>query len=84
MSTATDHLTAIPQLGHYEIDTGSSTVRGVASPVTLTIEQPAARPASFTARATTRIDRTAFGVSAQRGFAGRFLDVTMGIQCARV
>jgi polyisoprenoid-binding protein YceI len=32
---------------------------------------------AFTARATTRIDRTEFGVTAYRGLAGRYLDLTM-------
>lgn len=63
---------------------GTLTVREVTRPVTLTIEEPAVRPGAFTARATTRIDRTEFGVTAQRGIAGRYLDVTLEIQCVRV
>jgi polyisoprenoid-binding protein YceI len=37
----------------------------------------------FAARATTRIDRTEFGVTAQRGMAGRYLDLTVEARCAR-
>jgi hypothetical protein len=38
---------------------------------------------AFTVRARTRIDRTAFGVTASRGLAGRHLDVTLEIRCVR-
>jgi polyisoprenoid-binding protein YceI len=79
--------------------TGMLTVRGISRPVTLTLEEmtqqemtqqemtqpevPAADPASFAARATTRIDRTEFGVTASRGLAGRYLTVTLDIRCVR-
>lgn len=62
---------------------GSLTVAGVARPVRLTIEQLVVEPSSFTVRAKTRLDRTAFGVSALRGIVGRHLDVTLEIRCAR-
>ena len=38
---------------------------------------------SFTVRATTRIDRTEFGVTAYRGLAGRHLDLSVEAQCVR-
>jgi polyisoprenoid-binding protein YceI len=63
--------------------TGTLTVRGVTRPVTLSIEQPAVDPGSFTARASTRIDRTDFGVTASRGLAGRYLDLTLEVRCLR-
>ena len=63
--------------------TGTLTVRGVAQPVTLSIEQSAVAAGSFTARASTRIDRTEFGVTALRGLAGRFLDLTLEVRCLR-
>jgi polyisoprenoid-binding protein YceI len=63
---------------------GTLTVNGVARPVSLTIEEWAAAPGAFTARATTRIDRTEFGVTAARGLAGRYLDLTLAIRCVLV
>jgi polyisoprenoid-binding protein YceI len=63
--------------------TGTLTVRGVARPVTLSIDSSAVAPGSFTARASTRIDRTEFGVTALRGLAGRYLNVTLEVRCLR-
>jgi len=63
--------------------TGTLTVRGVARPVTLSIEQSAVAAGSFTARASTRIDRAEFGVTALRGLAGRYLDLTLEVRCLR-
>jgi polyisoprenoid-binding protein YceI len=63
--------------------TGSLTVRGVTRPVTLTVERVETAPGAFTACATTRIDRTEFGVTALRGMAGRYLDMTVEVRCER-
>jgi polyisoprenoid-binding protein YceI len=63
--------------------TGTLTVRGVTRPVTLTVEQIEVAAGSFTARATARIDRTEFGVTAMRGLAGRYLTMTVEVRCAR-
>ena len=63
--------------------TGTLTVRGVTRPVTLSIEQSATAPGSFTARAAARIDRTEFGLTASRGLAGRYLDLTVEVRCLR-
>jgi polyisoprenoid-binding protein YceI len=63
--------------------TGALTVRGVTRPVTLSIDPPAVSAGSFTVRATTRIDRTEFGLTAYRGLAGRYLDLTVEVQCVR-
>ena len=63
--------------------TGTLTVRNVTMPVTLSIEQTAARARWFNARASTRIDRTEFGVTAYRGMAGRYLDMTIEVRCVR-
>ncbi len=41
--------------------------RSITRPVSLSIEQPTVSPGSFTASATTRIDRAEFGVTAYRG-----------------
>jgi polyisoprenoid-binding protein YceI len=63
--------------------TGTLTVRGLTRPVTLAVEQAAVTPRSFSARATTRIDRTRFGVTAYRGLAGRYLEMTVEVRCVR-
>jgi polyisoprenoid-binding protein YceI len=63
--------------------TGTLTVRDVTRPVSLPIEQSAVSSGSFTACAATRIDRTAFGVTAYRGLAGRYLDMTVEARCVR-
>lgn len=65
---------------------GTLTVRGVPRPVSLSIEsieESASPTGSFSARATTRIDRTEFGVTAARGLAGRHLTVTIRVHCVR-
>ena len=63
--------------------TGTLTVRGTTRPVTLAVTRCEASRGSFTARATTRIDRTEFGITAARGLAARYLDLTVEIQCKR-
>jgi len=63
--------------------TGALTVRDVTRPVTLWVEPPAVSRRSFTVRATTRIDRTEFGLTAYRGLAGRYLDLSVEARCAR-
>jgi polyisoprenoid-binding protein YceI len=61
--------------------TGSLTVRDVTMPITWSVEATAVAAGSFTVRAGTRIDRTEFGVTAYRGAAGRYLDITAEIRC---
>jgi polyisoprenoid-binding protein YceI len=63
--------------------TGTLTVRGTSRPVTLTITRCEVSSRSFTARATARIDRTEFGITAARGLAARYLDLTVEVQCTR-
>jgi polyisoprenoid-binding protein YceI len=62
---------------------GLLTVRGVTRPITLSTEPLAVSPRSFTVRATTRLDRTEFGVTAYPGLAGRHLDMSLEVQCVR-
>jgi hypothetical protein len=38
---------------------------------------------SFTARAAVRIDRAEFGITALRGLAGRYLDMSVEARCVR-
>ena len=66
--------------------TGTLTVCEVARPVSLTIERSTVtpgRPTSFVVYATSRIDRTEFGLTAAKGLAGRHLDVSLRIQGVR-
>jgi YceI-like domain len=63
--------------------TGTLTVRNVTMPVTLSIERTAARARWFDARASACIDRNEFGVTAYRGVAGRYLDMTIEVRCVR-
>jgi len=62
---------------------GQLTVRGVARPVTLAIQQFRISPAGFTVVATTRIDRRDFGVTASPWRTGRRLDLTLEVTCVR-
>lgn len=62
---------------------GTLTVRGVSQPVVLTVESCAVTSGTFTARASARIDRTAFGLTAYRGLAARHLQLTVDVRCVR-
>jgi polyisoprenoid-binding protein YceI len=66
-----------------EVLTGTLTVAGTSRPVSLSIVHYAPSAGSFTARATTRIDRTEYGVTAARGLAGRYLDICVEARCVR-
>lgn len=58
-------------------------MREVTRPVTLAIQESRTAPGAFSAVATTRIDRLEFGVTGSRGMTGRYLDLTLEIQCTR-
>jgi polyisoprenoid-binding protein YceI len=65
---------------------GTLMVRDVARPVSLDIEWSTISPewpTSFVVCATTRIDRTEFGLTAAKGLAGRHLDVSLRIRGVR-
>jgi polyisoprenoid-binding protein YceI len=62
---------------------GALTVGEISRPVSLSIVHYAPSAGSFTARATTRIDRTEYGLTAMRGVAGRYLDITVEVRCVR-
>jgi polyisoprenoid-binding protein YceI len=62
---------------------GTLTVRDVSRPVSFTVGELAAIRGQLTARATARIDRTEFGITAARGLAARYLDITVEVQCVR-
>ena len=66
-----------------QILAGTLTVREVTRPVSVLAEVTDVSPGSFTARATVRIDRYDFGLTARRGLAGRYLDVTVEVRCVR-
>lgn len=64
---------------------GELTAHGVTLPASFAIDPDSVRvtQGSFTAKATARIDRTEFGVTAMRGMAGRYLDVTVEVRCVK-
>ena len=68
---------------HRDLLTGTLTVCGVARPVTVTVTRCEVSRGSFTVYATARVDRTEFGITAARGLAARYLNLTMEIQCTR-
>jgi polyisoprenoid-binding protein YceI len=57
--------------------------RGVSRPVSFVAGEFARSAGEFTARATTRVDRTEFGITAARGLAARYLDITVEVTCVR-
>lgn len=58
---------------------GELTVRQVTSPVTLVIDSVEPAGAGFRARATTRVDRYALGVTAAKAMAARHLDINLAV-----
>ena len=58
---------------------GELTIRQISSPVTLAIDSVEPAGAGFRARATTRIDRYALGVTAAKGMAARHLDIDLAV-----
>ncbi len=66
-----------------QVLSGALTVCGTTRPVRLPAEVSGLPDGSFTARAAVRIDRTEFGVTASRGLAGRYLDVSAEVRCVR-
>jgi polyisoprenoid-binding protein YceI len=62
-------------------DPGTLTVAGIARPVDLAVERCEVTRDAFTVRATARVDRTAFGVRAMPGLAGRHLAISIEVRC---
>ena len=62
---------------------GALTVCGTTRAVRLPLELSPQPDGSFTARAAVRIDRTDFGITASRGLAARYLDVSAQFRCVR-
>lgn len=58
---------------------GQLTVRGVSRPVTLAIGSVERSGRGFRAHASARVDRYAFGITAAKGMAARFLDVEVTV-----
>jgi hypothetical protein len=56
----------------------------VTRPVRLAIGELELDSGAFTVAASARIDRTQFGVTASRGVAGRYLELTLQVRCVRV
>jgi polyisoprenoid-binding protein YceI len=62
---------------------GTLTVGEISQPVSLSLGQVTVTGRSFTARATLRVDRTEFNLTAMRGLAGRYLDLTVDVLCVQ-
>ena len=62
---------------------GALTVCGTTRPARLPAEVSVLADGSLLARAAVRIDRAEFGVTASRGLAGRYLDVSIEARCVR-
>jgi polyisoprenoid-binding protein YceI len=62
---------------------GTLTVGEVSRPVSLSLGQVTVTGRSFTASATLRVDRTEFDLTAMRGLAGRYLDLTVEVRCVQ-
>jgi len=62
---------------------GALTVCGTTRVVRLPLELSLQPDGSFTARAAVRINRTDFGITASRGLAARYLDVSAEFRCVR-
>jgi polyisoprenoid-binding protein YceI len=60
---------------------GVLTVCGVAKPERLAVVRSEVFPETFTVRATTRVDRYDFGVTASRLMTGRHFDLTLEVTC---
>lgn len=78
--------TRVERSGGSSTLTGTLTVREVTRPISLVIEQCTVQPAelrSLLVLASTRIDRTQFGLTAAPGLAGRHLDVSLRILAVR-
>lgn len=63
--------------------TGELTVRDVTQPATLAIESSEPAGNGFRARATMRLDRYAYGVTAAKGMAARYLDIDLVVAAER-
>ena len=66
-----------------QVLSGELTVRGTTRPLSFPAEVSTQPDGSFTARGAVRIDRTEFGVTASRGLAGRYLEVSAELRCVR-
>jgi polyisoprenoid-binding protein YceI len=62
---------------------GTLTVRGVQRPVSLSVTPREVSGGRLTARAATRIDRREFGITRARGLAGRYLNLSVTVECAQ-
>jgi polyisoprenoid-binding protein YceI len=61
---------------------GNLTVQGTARPVRLSVTSAVTSGPSLTATAVTRVDRYEFGIARARGLAGRYLTLTVTVECA--
>ena len=62
---------------------GILSVGAASKPISVSVELTCASPEAFDVQAKSRIDRTDFGITAWRGLAGRYLDITAEVRCVR-
>jgi polyisoprenoid-binding protein YceI len=65
--------------GHFVV-TGDLTVKGTTAPIDLTVDRVSGIDGGLQATASARIDRYAFGVTAMKGLAGRYIDVVLDVR----
>lgn len=65
------------------VATGTVVAHGVAAPLELVVDSIHEADGELTVRATTRIDRYAHGITAGKGLAGRWLQVTLDATATR-
>jgi polyisoprenoid-binding protein YceI len=62
---------------------GIRRIGAASKPISVNIELSGADPDAFDVQAKSRIDRTDFGITAWRGLAGPYIDITAEVRCVR-
>jgi polyisoprenoid-binding protein YceI len=73
-----------PITGAGTVLSGTLTVGDITRPIRVPVEGSSISATAFTVRATARVDRTDFGLTAARGLAGRHLDISAEVVCVHV
>ncbi|WP_229071007.1 YceI family protein [Actinoplanes sp. DH11] len=74
--------TAVREAGAGYVVLGELTVKAAARPVELAVEKPAPEAGGIRFKATTRIDRYEFGITADKGMTARYLTLSLDILIA--
>ncbi|NYI92574.1 polyisoprenoid-binding protein YceI [Amycolatopsis endophytica] len=76
--------TGLEQSGGQWVLHGTLTVRGTSGPLDVQVESAEVQGPRLRLRATSRVDRYAFGVTAMKGMTGRYLDLRLEVVAERV